>query len=116
MAGEKEIILGRDGEGVTHECAGIDGQGHGHASGDAVDREISVFGRLKFPEQWTRATAQSRWRAGRSIVYVHLGIFLGVQDRCYGDAEVGGGAPEVLLIVPVSRISSQLIKIRAIGM
>ena len=49
------------------------------------------------------------------MVYVHLGIFLGVQDRCYGDAEVGGRAPEIWLVFPVSEVVSQLSRVRAIG-
>lgn len=48
-------------------------------------------------------------------MYVHLGIFLGVQDRCYGDAEVGGRTPEVLLVFPVSKMVSLLSRVRAIG-
>lgn len=36
MAGKEEVVLGRDGEGVSHECCGVDGEGAGHGTGDAV--------------------------------------------------------------------------------
>lgn len=36
MAGEEEVVLGRDGEGVAHECCGVDGEGAGHGPGNAV--------------------------------------------------------------------------------
>lgn len=36
MAGEEEVVLGRDGEGVTHEGCGVDCERSGHLSGDTV--------------------------------------------------------------------------------
>lgn len=36
MAGEEEIVLGRDSEGVTHEGCGVDCERSGHLSGDSV--------------------------------------------------------------------------------
>lgn len=45
MAGEEEVVLGRDGEGVAHECCGVDGEGAGHGAGDAVGfyQSVSYF-------------------------------------------------------------------------
>jgi hypothetical protein len=36
VAGKEEVVLGRDGEGVAHECCGVNDQGAGHLAGDAV--------------------------------------------------------------------------------
>jgi hypothetical protein len=36
MAGEEEVVLGRDSEGVTHEGCGVDCERSGHLSGDTV--------------------------------------------------------------------------------
>jgi hypothetical protein len=36
MAGEEEIVLGRDSEGVTHEGCGVDCERSSHLSGDTV--------------------------------------------------------------------------------
>jgi hypothetical protein len=41
MAREEQVILWLDGEGVAHECGGVDGQGAGHASGDTVQKHNS---------------------------------------------------------------------------
>lgn len=36
VAGEEEVVLGRDGEGVAHECCGVDDESAGHGAGNAV--------------------------------------------------------------------------------
>jgi hypothetical protein len=40
VAGEEEVVLGGDGEGVAHERGRVDGQGGGHVAGDAVSCEL----------------------------------------------------------------------------
>lgn len=41
VAAKQEEVSGRDGEGVAHECRGVDDQGTGHLTGDAAE-EASV--------------------------------------------------------------------------
>jgi hypothetical protein len=36
VAGEEEVVLGRDGKGIAHEGCRVDDQGTGHLAGDAV--------------------------------------------------------------------------------
>lgn len=42
MAGEKEVVLRRDGERVAHEGGGVDDQGAGHRAGDTVKTVVSI--------------------------------------------------------------------------
>lgn len=44
VAGEEEVVLGLDGEGVAHEGGGVDGQGTGHLARDAGDMLAVVVG------------------------------------------------------------------------
>ena len=41
VAQEKEVILGRDGQGIAHECRGIDDESAGHRAGDSAGARIS---------------------------------------------------------------------------
>lgn len=38
MAGEEEVIFGRDGERVAHESSGVNCESASHGSGDAAQR------------------------------------------------------------------------------
>lgn len=38
VAGEEEVVLGGDGEGVAHESGGVDDQGAGHGAGDTAQK------------------------------------------------------------------------------
>lgn len=44
VAGEKEVVLGGDSEGVAHEGSGVDNQGTGHGSGDTTRRRYQHNG------------------------------------------------------------------------
>lgn len=43
VACEKEVVLGRDGEGVAHEGGGVDDEGAGHRAGDTVAQRLSQW-------------------------------------------------------------------------
>lgn len=51
VAGEKEVVRGRNGEGVAHESSGIDDQGAGHRAGDTIMRVVRI-GDVKMGFMW----------------------------------------------------------------
>jgi hypothetical protein len=92
MAGEEEVVLGGDGEGVAHEGGSIDDQSSGHGAGDTVERT-----RLKdgFTSMLTERRIERVEMLFGILLNVHFGVLLGVHHGRDGDTEVGDRAPEV---------------------
>ena len=93
VAAEEEVVCGRDGERVTHEGCRVEGEGGGHAAGDA--RCVSA-GRAS----WCGSAKRVKIARRVCIGYggnVHLGILAHVRDGSQRDTKVTCGAPEICL-------------------
>lgn len=78
VAAKEEVICGGDGEGVAHEGTGVEGEGGGHGTGDAV-----------------HPLAPYRRKRGERREEVHLRILAHVCDGGKRDTEVARRAPEI---------------------
>lgn len=87
VAAEEEVVCGRDGQGVAHESARVEGEGARHAAGDAGVVLVLVG----------RGTGRVVGCGGKANVHVdvHLRVLAHVCDRGNRDAEVAHGAPEI---------------------
>lgn len=92
VAGKEEVVLGRHGEGVAHECCGVDDEGAGHGAGNAV----------WFPSALSRGRSTGRELAEKRRIIddrekgvSHLRVFLNVHHGGDGDTEIRGWAPKI---------------------
>lgn len=66
MAAEEQVVCWCYGHGVAHECAGVEGEGAGHAAGDAVVREGLAGGVVKAGRNWVEErVGHDRVRVGK---------------------------------------------------
>lgn len=79
VAAEEEVVGGRHGERVAHEGAAVEGEGAGHAAGDAGGMLVG----------------ERKEGGGGLWGDIHFGILAHVCDGRDWDAKVGYGAPEV---------------------
>lgn len=101
VAGEEEVVLGCDGEGVSHEDGGVAGQGQSHFAGDAVEVEESA----SCSRVLSGGATKSMLRLERPVCSAHIlrvlarglhvRVLLCVRNSCDGYPKVRRRSPEV---------------------
>lgn len=94
MAGEEEVVLRGDGEGVAHEGSGIDEQAAGHGTGDTAEKVSAGQNRANRTWDGSVRTIWRQWRLSVSL-NVHIRVLLGIHYSGERNTEVGDRAPEV---------------------